>query len=498
MNMRKPVRGTVFLFLGSFIGLALGFVYWIIIARISTTDIVGHASAAFTLVTLIYSIANLGVAQGAQRFLGRSYAKGNIQEFKRYLLSGVLLLVLSTIVALLAIFLFSEIMKSAFSLSNILLLIVLLTVLFANLNLPIQLALVSLLSTSYVATGIITGALSKIAVGVVLVLAGFGVDGVVLGLMTAYLVSFTVHLLFLRHVLIQQPADSVGLASKPYHFAEVFKSGMPSYIPGVIRITGTSTGILVLFGVAGSVATGLYYMAFQVFALVVILPSSIIGVLYPYASGRPDQDHVIMKQGIKFSLMFCFPVMFSLLIYPSLPLSIIGNEYLAAIQLSQVLFIAIPLYTVENAVSSLAYARGLYRIVLSIGLASNISRVLLYFALTPALAGLGASLAYLGGSLIGVTFAMIFTIKMQFSIGLKNVFKIAIAPSIISAFNWLLATPWYFGIPILVGLSVLIYMRTGILTFSEIEAILESALPKQVYDRLAPNLYSLIKRVYGE
>jgi O-antigen/teichoic acid export membrane protein len=498
MSIRKPVKGTVFLFLGSFIGLALGFAYWIIIARISSPDIVGHASAAFTLVTLIYSASNLGVAQGVQRFLGRSFGSGNIQEFKRYLLSGVLLLALSTIAALFTIFLFSELMKSAFSLSNILLLIILLTVLCANMNLPIQLALVSLLSTNYVAVGIVTGALAKIAVGVLLVLYGFGVDGVVFGLMAAYLVSFTVHLFFLRRVLIRQTADRMEMASNPYHFTEVFKSGMPTYIPGVIRIAGTSTGILVLFGVAGSVATGLYYMAFQIFALVVILPSSIIGVLYPYASGRPDQDHVIMKQGIKFSLMFCFPVMFSLLLYPSVPLSIIGAEYIAAIQLSQVLFIAIPLYTVENAVSSLAYARGLYRTVLCIGLASNVSRVLLYFTLTPTLAGLGASLAYLGGSLIGVAFTMIFTIKMQFSIGLKTVFKIAIAPAIIAAFNWLSSISWYIGIPILIGLSVIVYMRTGILSFPEIEAILESTLPKQVYDKIAPNLYSLIRRVYGE
>ncbi len=498
MDPRNPIRSASLLYIGSFAGMALGFLYWVLVARASTPEVVGIAATAFTLMTLLMHLSNLGVARGLQRFLGNFHRNDRIRQFRRYLGSGLAILLGSTTIVVICTVILNEYLQVTFSMSSLLVVLIVVTLVFANLDLPLQLALVSTMRTGYVALSGIVSGLVKISVGLYFVTIGLGPAGIVLGLLAMYGVALVLDLALTWLVLQRHPIVEEREEDDRERWLQIIKSGVPTYVPSVIQTIGTSAGILMLFGIVGAASTGLYYMALQLFVVLTLLPNTVMGLLYPYVCGFPERDGAIMKQGMKLALLFSFPMFFALLLYPFVPLSIMGAGYVEASIASQILILGMPLVVVISGISYLAYARGNYRVVLAIGIGTNLPRVVLYSVLSEAYAATGASLAFLIGTMVGFMVAVLAARRMCFSLGWSDIILAAFPPLTMFFIVWILALPWIIGVPSLIAISLIAYMKTRILSRDELVMISQALLPEAISDRFESHLAWFLRIMCGD
>ncbi|HUD10350.1 MAG TPA: oligosaccharide flippase family protein, partial [Candidatus Saccharimonadales bacterium] len=85
-------RNSIYLLLNMGIGALTGFIFWIIAAHLYSTTNVGKATALMAVISLISSLASLGLAKTVIRFLAKSK---NVSED---IITKVLLTIISAIV----------------------------------------------------------------------------------------------------------------------------------------------------------------------------------------------------------------------------------------------------------------------------------------------------------------------------------------------------------------------------------------------------------------
>lgn len=497
MAANNPVKGTLFLYIATFIGFGLGYFYWFLVARITTPEIVGAASTAMTIVAIGLAIQDMGVAQGLPRFLGAAVGERNFRTFRTFLKSSLIVLFIASSVTALALLLLSGFLQITFEFTEILIIVIILTVFMANFGPPYQAALVSMLRTEYVALLNVLGGVIKICLGLVLISIGFGVLGIVLGSTALYFVLMVLGALLVGSVLRKEPVAEEA-SETPNVKTEVLKAGLPSYIPTAIQVIGTQIGILFVFGAAGAEQTGFYYMTLQIFAVAALVPNTIMTLLLPYVSGLIEQSRGIMSHGIKYAQVLSTVVTSILIIYPFLPLIILGESYLSASTTLQILLLSVPMIAIMGGVTSLAYAHGRYRLVLGIGLCTNLPRVILYFILTPLYGGIGAAFSFLIGTIFGIIAAVISARNLEFSIGWLNNARVILPAIVIGVALWVFQVPWFLGIPILLILLGIIYARSGTVSKDETLMIAGMLLPKRIVDTYGATLMKVLSLVYGD
>jgi O-antigen/teichoic acid export membrane protein len=497
MENSNPIRSTMFLYISSFVGMGLGYLYWLLVAKIASPDTVGVASTAMTIIAMALSVADLGIAPGLPRFLGRSAGKRQYSNFRKYLFSSLKLLLASAILVSSLIFLLSDFIEVQFFIPITITIVIIITIVVANLVPPLLSALVSILRTDYHALCNISGAVAKIIFGLLFIMLGMGAMGIVLGssilyIVVAFLASFSIiHLLHKQGGMEDEPP-----IERPYR--DVVTAGLPSYIPGTIQTFGTQLGILFVFGSVGASQTGYYYMALQIYAIAVLFPNIIMTLLLPYISAQPENDGWTIRQGIKFAQTLSFPIVALLLLYPYIPLLIIGDAYVSASLVLQILTVSIPFVAITVGASTLAYARGKYNIVLGIGLLTNIPRMLFYFILTPVYAGVGAALAFLIGSITGLVGALLASRKMTLNIGISSNILPAIPPFLVLMPLWIFSVPWYIGVPLELIISFFAYARFGIIKHEEVTMIGRMILPQTLLNDHKTLLLRALEVLFGK
>ena len=497
MGKANPARGVLFLYFSSFSEMGFSVIFWILVARMATSTEVGVASTLISISALILGLADLGIARGLPRFLGESYGSKNMEKFRQYLNSSFPILLISTSIAILFILLSNGLMQLSFGFSFSLVIALALIILFANLSPPFKVALVSLLRTDYHSVVNFGSGVAKIIVGVLLVSLGLGSLGIVLGLLAMYVVSLFMSVIATwRLIRIDGNHPSLKEQDRGREI-ELLKAGLPSYIPSAIQHLGVKIGILLVFGTTGAVETAFYYMALQIYGVAVVIPTTIMNLLFPYISGAKDRDDVLVDRGLRLSLLLTLPAVFVLVLYPFLPLSIIGVDYIAASEALRILLLSIPLIAIISGVNILAYARGRYLMVLAIGIFTNMPRLLLYFILVPHYFSIGASYAFLLGTFIGLFAAGVVAIRMNFSLNISMIIKISIPSIVITLFVAILRLHWIIGSILIVFASFFSVMRLNLLPRDEFITIWQMIIPSSIIRNHRTVFQTLLRIMYG-
>ena len=79
-----------------------------------------------------------------------------------------------------------------------------------------------------------------------------------------------------------------------------------------------------------------------------------------------------------YALVVSMPLVFLLLLYPFIPLALLGEDYIPAALILQILALSVVPDAITLGVTKLAYSRGEYRTVLVIGKLANVPRLVLY------------------------------------------------------------------------------------------------------------------------
>jgi len=321
-------------------------------------------------------------------------------------------------------------------------------------------------------SGVIASA-ARLALGILLILVGLDALGVAVG----YLIFSVVSLAFLT-ILSMRLLGLLVPRLTLLHTKEIVQAGLVNWVPTIIATVGTQLSVIAVYGFYGSSEAGVYYISFAMASVISAVSASVMGLSFPILSGMADGRKRACWRAIKMALVFTVPLTTSLAAYPQVALGFFSPDYVAASNMLLVLLFAMIPQSLIDGVNSLAYAYGKYRLVLVMGLAVSVPRTLMYMILTPSMGGLGAALALLSGTVVGLITASGVTKR----IGLKFQWEDLIVAFIPLAMMAVckLPIPWFLGVIIVLAGSTITYTRLGLVTRRDLRESAEAFLPQSL------------------
>jgi len=240
------------------------------------------------------------------------------------------------------------------------------------------------------------------------------------------------------------------------------------------------------------------FIAFAIASIVYNLPTSILGLMFPVLSGMEDGRKRAISRTIQLSLAITAPIALALTIYPSLPLSLLGQNYVQASNILTILILEAVASPIISGYTSYVYAIGNYIHVTMIGLATNVSRIMLYVILISTLEATGVAIAYTLGTIMALVAVLPSAKGLGYRFDWVQYAKTMTIPAILTIFLSTLNIHWLIGIPILLVVSSLAYARMSIVSKADLLEISQAFMSKERMSRMYVYARPLIKLIYGE
>jgi O-antigen/teichoic acid export membrane protein len=476
-------------------GSVLGYFYWLLVSYFGGTGIVGMASAVNALSVLVGGIAGFGLPTGVQRFLGRDFTRRRAGSLNAYFWSSLVFSIALCIISGLIIWVIAFLNVPFIHFSEEMLILAGLLV-FLSFSGIFQALFVSIVKTGSYAVSYILASLAKLALGVLLIYVGFGWFGAVMGIVF-YSLSMIILLLFFA----LRDLRSLGRVRVRFSFRALRESLVASsvaWIPGVLALFGQQAAILTVWYIQGAAVVGTFFIAYTMFSVVYMLPSSFMSLLFPILSGVTDGRRQVAWRVLKICLALGCPAAAFLVFYPGFLLSLVGGSYVVASTTLSVLALSIIPLTLTSAVTNLVYASGSYGKVLGIGLALNVSQVLLYFELVPVYGEFGAGLSFLFGALIGLVAAAIVSRSAQFQVSSIKIILSALIPLSVGFLSLKLGFSWLIGGAAILLASVLSFGRLGIVERVDLAELARGFASEKTIAKASSDLNWVLKIIYGK
>ncbi len=482
-SVSKIVRGGFWLYASSITNNVSGFLYWMVISAVTGPSVVGIVSAIAGFSSMIAGLVTLGIGTGSQRFYGKAIGEGDEMELSRYFWSSF---IYATIAFGGASLLVISSALMGYRISGLSPLMLLFSGVFIAFNASVvaNSLLTSLLRTDISLLASIVGNALKFVVGVGLVLIGWGWIGAVIGYICPGIVRLAIYLEFSLRYVVRRIKFSLDA------LRDVLAAGLASWLPGIIDLLGRWLGVLAVFGFSGAVETGYYYVAYAIAGVVLMVASSMLGLLFPVLSGMSDGRKRAASRVLGVSSVLMFPLAIYLMVYPSLPLSLLGRRYIEASPILFVLLLSSIPMAISSCVYSLIYAYGLYGLVLALGLASNIPRMVLYYLLVPLTGGLGAAISFTSGSFTGFAATLLAARRVNFQMDSRRLLLTIGIPSLSAILCHILDLPWFAGGILILGSCLVGYPLLGIIGRDDLREVSLAFLSREkasyLYYRFKP------------
>ncbi|RLG75275.1 MAG: hypothetical protein DRO23_04450 [Thermoprotei archaeon] len=478
LNIRYIIKGGFWLYSATVVQSIAGFLYWFILSAIGGLNVLGYTSTIVSLSVLIAGLLSLGVDFSVQKFIGKSLGNRDNDSLRLYFWTSALIF-LGIYMAFSTILLFLGLAN--INLGNIAPKMLILTslLLLLNYSLIFHGVLIALIRTDLLLLSTIIGSVLRFIVGIPLVIHGWGWIGATLGYACSPLVMIITGTLYTLKRIGTKIAFSLAKAK------EVLHAGFAVWFPKAIFIVGQWSSVVVVFSFLGASETGRYYIAFAISTVILMASTSMIKLLLPVLSSMSDGRKRIGWKVLKLSLALSTPLMFILIAYPTVPLSILGREYMLASDILRLLIVATIPLAISNTVVNLVFSYGMYTKVLKIGLCQNIPRLILYIVLVRMMSGLGVAISYLIGSITGLLSSLKVASDVGFKIAWNDIGKILAAPLVVSTVAYIFPPSlWPILSLTIILVSLISYIKLNVLDKYELKAIVTALLPRIIAVKL--------------
>lgn len=376
-------KGATYLYLETLIAMLSGYIFWIVMSKLASPEVIGTSSALVSLAVIFMTAATIGIPAGIQRFLAKSFAEQKIDDAKIYLRSSLILIsvgIITSCFALLVTYIiFNEVLKLDF---NLIIVAFIFVGSFAILTLFRSIIIASLKTKALPFAALLSTAL-KFILAIALVISGTGALGLTLGF-TSFSVLGSILLVFTIVTIFKSFSTNITARIKLRKaLRDTLDASVSSWIPTLVYSIGAHLGPLLVYGSHGANQAAVYFIAFSIVIAISALMSSLFTIAYPALSAMEDGRKRFAWRTIKISLVISLPLTFSLIFYSEQILQFFGQDYTGgALPLSILLLSLLP-YAVTAGLNNLVYSYGNYRQVLAIGLAASVTRTVLYFVLVP-------------------------------------------------------------------------------------------------------------------
>ena len=480
--------------MGNSVSVIIGYFYWIIASSFIEPDIVGRAAVIISFYRIFVTLFSLGLQTGIKRYLGVSLGEKEFLKLSKFFFTTLLILIIINIP--ITIYLIYAIFNPIFfiNFTSVEMIFILILFLFDFISPLLISFFTSIIKTEVIAYGYIISALLKISLGTLILYFLPNLLGIMYGFIVG-LGTFT--LILMIYTLKTFSKKRIKPKIDFYISKEVIKASLPAYLPSILTLLGQSLGTLIIYNIVGEYETGLYFIAFSIASLAYAFPRSITILIYPILSSMKEGQESETNKIINLSVIIGTPVAVIFCVYASIPLSFFGSSYVDAVPLLVILIIGAIFFPLYTGYYGYIYAKGKFTHVTLLGLTLNGSRIILYFVLVVFLGDFGIALSYSLGIII-VIFVMIISMKkLRFSHDWNSLIKILIIPIVIGFILYFLDVFWLFGIPILIFIPLILYIKMNILQKEEIHQIISSFISerteKYVYQKMQPLVHFLFK-----
>ena len=463
-----------------------GYLLWIFISKVVTPEIIGISSTIISLMIIFSSIVDMGVSAGATRFLARSFSERRSGDTRVLVKSSLLIVFSGLLFCSAAIVAFRDWVYPNIELNLVLLTIPLIgTLVIASL---LRSILVASLDTKSLPKIMIISSICKIISTVILVLLGTGVIGITMGYLWFYLSALVIlSFLLVTKIMPTKKEPTIRL----FHTCkDILIAGVPIWIPQIISIIGMNLGTIIVFGIAGANQAGTYFIATSIFHGISSIRGSLFEVGFPVVSSMDDKRKRLVWKLMKMSLVITLPISSTFIAYSEEVMMLIGSDFQQGSLPLKILMLSMLPGTISAGIAILVYSYGNYWKVLAIGLGATLSRVLFYFMLVPLYGNIGAAVGGLVGSIVGFVVSLMVAKKIGLSIFWKELGLTFVIPMGLAFVFEYFGVNYMIGIPAILVICILLYIRSHILSKSEIHEYLEM-LP----NRIGKPLIDIINRL---
>lgn len=381
------VKGGFYLFLDLLVTSIGGWIFWLIISKLTAPSEIGFATTAFSLVALLGGFFGLGLDYSLLKELGmgRRSAFGTTLSFEM-----LILVLLSPLLYFSGLIIYGA-SFSAYMLLGVGLL------LLSGLGFVTRSSALALLQTRRVMMYDTVAIVVRFGIGVSLVLLGFA--GI--GILTASLIQSTVigiALLFLCHSKV---GFVKGGLNELTHLLKIGVSNLPARVASVVA--GSLSIVLLAAFTSDPSAVGLFFIALAISSVAAGLASSLATMALP-VSGAMKIDASALS--LRLGLAITAPLLAGILAAPSFLLSLISPAYTQASESLRMLAPAtVFLIVLANIVTRLNHLRMLRQLTI-LGLIQLSTFLILFPVLAGVLQALTAPLVILISSAAAAAYSM--------------------------------------------------------------------------------------------
>lgn len=462
-----------------------GYVIWLILPRLTTSETIGIASTIISLTIIFSTVIDLGVSSGSTRFLGKSFSL-RTGDAKVLVNASLLITCTSILVSNIAILIFKDTIFPTIGIDLITISILLIDT-FVIYNV-LRSILIATLETKSLPKIIFLSSICKFIMIFILVLIGTGAIGITIG----YLSGYATGALLLSFTLVALLSSITKVTTVRLYDAckSILIASIPRWVPILIGVLGTNLGTVFVFGVQGASQAASYFIAFSIFYAILSIRDSLFAVALPVLSAMDDQRKIFVSKLIKMSLVISLPVSSIVFLYSDDLMGLIGPNYIQSSMALKIMLLSMMTSTFAVGIGNLLYSYGNYRKDLAIGIGMNLPRILLYFILVPLYGNTGAAISLTLGSLIGFAVSVIMAKKIGMLIFWQQLVLIFIIPMGLAFTLGFFHPIPVIGIPVILVLSLVLFIILQILTKSDVHTSLD-LLPDSIVKPLIRKLNRL-------
>jgi O-antigen/teichoic acid export membrane protein len=480
---RTVGRGAAYIYIETIASLISGYIFWVIMSNITTSETIGISSTLVSLASIVAVIANIGIPTGVQRFLGKSFSDKKLEEAKTWVLIALFLITMGIAASSIAILILQNWIH-VFDFDLELIFIAILFVGSSAISMLFRSVIIASLKTKSLPIIIIASSIVKLVLAVALLLIGTGAVGLTIGIASNYVLSSILLGIFVMRTIFKSTSPSNLIERFVANSKSILVSSIVYWIPLLITTIGSQLGTIVVFGSQGAIHAGVYFLTLTIVTGITSVMNSLFTIALPTLSGLRDYRKRFSWHTIRFSAILLLPFSCSLIFYSEEVMQLFGQGYVSGSSSLEILLLSMLPMAVLTGINTLVYSYGNYRDVLVIGLAVSVPRTLLYFVLVPLYGEAGAAAGYTFGAVMGCLVSLVIARKIGMRISWKELGIIFIVPaSLAFALNYTHVN-FVIGIFATNALSYVILLKTRIVTGSDVRDILE-ILPENMSNRLA-------------
>jgi O-antigen/teichoic acid export membrane protein len=410
-------KGAIYLYIQLISSMVSGYIFLILLARITTAEIIGTFSLLVSISEIFANIAVIGLPDSIQKFVGRSFLQHKRADAKVFVIISFILLSVGIVASCLVILFFKDWLSNTFGIGFGLIIVVDLMVTSYAIYAVLYSIIVASLKTKILPIIIIISSIAKVILSLSLVLMGYGILGLTLGytffgqILASVLLIIFISKIFKSTKKVNESVVTIRNASE-----SLLVGGIVAWIPVLITTVGIDLGTLVLYNTYGSYQSGVYFIALAIANAINAIVYSIFTISLPVLSSMHDGRKRFVWQTIRISAIMALPLSCSIIFYSNDIMHLIGSSYEKGSSSLQILLLSSFPIIVLTGVETLVFSYGQYRHTLTISLATNIPRTILYIALVPIFGMTGVAISYTIGSVIGFIASIIVANRITMSI----------------------------------------------------------------------------------